>query len=257
MFTQTIDEKGGGYAVAIHGCHLQADEWRNIVFGEEEKWGRVPTGVLAALEHQATLVYWGTGASSIDTPSGKMLEGEYTFSQSLGPELEKISARVGKSAKELHAYLSRVSVVNRDSKNTAEEVSAAIRECQARGIKNLILVSSPTHIARCLQTACIFAENARNQAKRAAAQLAKAGSPEELRHLREEAKKADDLYKSIPAIYARPSETCYAGAKAKDIVIFEPKHRADTPRSQSLIYALAKRAIPLREKWDRFERNFI
>ena len=178
--------------ILIHGCHLQADDWRGIVFGNKQKLGRVPTAIREAIHRNAKLIFWGTGASQ----KNGLKESEYTVAQALGPELKNLAQCVNQSANNLTKYLNQVSVVDKVSQNTTEEIKAALKSCEERGIKELILVSSPSHIARCLQEACKVQEK-------------------ELKAIR---------------IYATPSDTCFAGATAADVVVLEYHHRGDRPK---------------------------
>ncbi len=180
-------------AILIHGCHLKADEWEQIVFGEGNRLGRVPAGIAEAVDRKAKLIFWGTGASASDTG---VKESEYTFNQTTGPKLKELASRLKIEPSELLAYLKKVSVVDTASQNTSEEIRAAADKCVEMGIKQLYLVSSPTHIARCLQEAC----------------------------------KIKEASQDLPlTLYALPSETCYANSTASDVVILEPPHRGDLP----------------------------
>merc|ERR1719210_1807680 len=50
--------------ILVHGCHLQANGWEDIVWGHPpEKLGRLPQTVLLAWEERAAVVVLGTGAS--------------------------------------------------------------------------------------------------------------------------------------------------------------------------------------------------
>jgi hypothetical protein len=189
-------------AVLIHGCHLLAEEWETIVFGTEEGLGRVPIGIEEAVYKKASLIFWGSGASQ-DTSGLK--ESEYTFNQAMGPKLKMLAYHVKKKPKELKDYLSRVSFIDRDSRNTAEEIKAAVRECTLRGIQMIVIVSSNTHVARCYQEAC-------------------------------------KLKESTITVYARASATCVAHSSADEVTIFEPPHRGDMPKVP--IHQTVKGIIP-------------
>lgn len=176
-------------AVLIHGCHLLAEEWDNIVFGMKEGLGRVPVGIEEAVHKKANLIFWGSGASQ---DNKGLKESEYTFNLAIGPKLKALAGHVKKEPEELRDYLSRVSFIDRQSRNTAEEIKAAVKECALRGIQTMVIVSSSTHIARCLQEAC-------------------------------------KLKNPSITFYARASETCFARSSAEDVTIFEPPHRGDMP----------------------------
>lgn len=178
--------------ILIHGCHLGAVQWGQIVFGDTKHPGRVLTGIEEAIYRNASLVFWGTGASEKEG----LKESEYTYTQALGPKLYDIARHVRREPGQLKEYLERVSFIDKETQNTVEEIGAAIRQCRERHITELFLVSSPTHIARCHQEA--------------------------LKQVAE----SDEL--SIK-IYAIASRTCFAQSTPGDVTIFEPPHRGDMP----------------------------
>ena len=177
--------------ILIHGCFLQTEEWENIMFGTEANLGRVPIGIEEAINKHASLIFWGSGGSEKEG----VIESQYIFNQAIGPHLHILAHHMQKEPEDLRSYLDKISFLDFNAHNTLEEVSLAIDECLLRGIQELILISSPTHIARCLQEACKLKEQ---------------------RHLK-------------MRIYARASDTCFAHSTAKDVTIFEPAHRSDTP----------------------------
>ncbi len=179
--------------VLIHGYDLKAEKWEDVVFGDKSgKLGRVATAIEEAVNKKAMFIFWGAGGSENDEG---LKESQYTYQLALGAKLQQLASRINKECSELSRYLQHVSFVETSAKNTAEEVSHAVQECQKRGVKELILVSSPTHIARCLQEACKLKEqNAGIKIK----------------------------------FYARPSETCFANSRAADVTIIEPNHRLNT-----------------------------
>ncbi len=178
--------------VLIHGCHLKAEKWHHIVFGSGDRLGRVPVGIAEAVHRNAKLIFWGTGVS---VPDQRLKESEYTYDQTTGTRLDELSGRLHLSSADLFLYLNEVSYIDKKSQNTTEEIASAIYECRARGIQELYLVSSPTHIARCLQEAC----------------------------------KLQESQEAPLTIYATASQTCFADSTAGDVVIVEPPHRGDMP----------------------------
>lgn len=91
-------------------------------------------------------------------------------------------------------YLKKVSFVDEVSLTTPQEVELCMRMCKERKINTLFLVSSPTHIARCLQSAEIV--------------RSKGGF--------------DGLQ-----VVATASDTCFADSTPADVLIVEPSHRGD------------------------------
>lgn len=207
--------------VIIHGCHLQAEQWERIEFGERNLSGRVTTGIEEAVNKKAVLIFWGTGASQ----NGRK-ESEHTYEMALGPKLKELAQRVNKEPEELAAYLKQVSVVDIKSQNTSQEIEAAISISLERNINELILVSSPTHIARCHQ----------------------------------EALKIKEKMTSLRLkIYATASDTCFANSTASSIVVVEPQHRGDMPKvpfhvSVAKIFQFLKTPRLAFEFNDAFER---
>jgi hypothetical protein len=174
-------------AVMIHGCHLEAKAWERIVFGTQQEWGRVPTGLREAFTRNAQAIFWGTGASEVNG----VREAQATYDLTVGEKLHELSAWLEIEPDKLKQSIERLSHIDTKSQNTAEELAVALNTCHELGITHLILISSPTHIARCLQEAC----------------------------------KIDS--KGV-TIYATASQTCFEGSTAGDVTIFEPPHRPES-----------------------------
>lgn len=189
---------GKSFAVLIHGCHLQAQDWERIVGGSEDQAGRAQTGVKEAVWKRAKLIFWGTGASQ--TSDGTK-ESEYTYKKVVGEWLDKIAQYVKKDPEELKKYLEKVSVIDNKTQNTTQEIEACINLCQDRKIKKLVLVSSPEHITRCHNEALKYLDNF--QVK--------------------EGKKCPIK------IYALASDTHFHDATPAKVTILEPPHRGDMP----------------------------
>ena len=208
-------------AVLIHGCHLEAVGWENIVWGNPREGilGRAPRGLLEAYRRDAALVIWGTGASQKD---GKK-ESRYTFDYTMGRLGELATIPVSGPTypvEPLRGFLLSRSALDIETQNTTEEIRAALDLCTQRGIEELYLVSSPTHVARCLQEATkLLAERGNNH---------------------------DVL------VYATPSDTCFADSTPADVVIVEPPHRGDMPLWQTYRYVRAMFGI-LRQGSGRFQ----
>lgn len=190
-------------AVLIHGCHTQAINFDELVIGNlPEKAGRAPRGIEVALELEAELIIWGTGASERD---GKK-EARVIFDLAHA-HLKEIVAYLNTHATSstpskfdesfLDDFLKKVSVLDTTTQNTTEEVEYAARLCLEKGKTVLIQVSSPTHIARCYMEGLKWKE-----------------------------KNPDANLTFIPIA----SDTCFAGATATDVVILEPPHRGDRAR---------------------------
>jgi len=191
--------------ILVHGCHLEAEDWEGIVWGHaghgEEGWkmGRLPAAVLLAAEESAALLVLGTGASK--APDGR-LEGRFTL-DTLLERLDRLHdfpplRRWG--LVELATMVRKISVAETDSTNTTSEVRAAFSLFQQHKVSRGFLVSSPTHLPRCLACAC---------------------------EAHEQLDDADGDGAFHGAVYASPSETCYESYHASDVVVVEPPHRGD------------------------------
>lgn len=179
-------------AVLIHGCHLEAEGWENIVWGalEKGKLGRIPRGIAVAITHDAEFIVWGSGASERDG----LKESEYTFQYALN----RVALLGGYfSDNDIAQRLKSLSVLDTESQNTKDEIRAMVRVSREKGITKIILVSSPTHISRCL--------------------------------LEAEVVRAEGVVGDIE-IFATASDTCYGGTSPRDVFIIEPPHRGDRPK---------------------------
>jgi hypothetical protein len=192
--------------VLVHGCNLYTFQWNRIVWGKPpHELGRVPMGIFVAMLEQADLIAFGTGASTKDglTESEATVQllwerfdelQEFEIFQKHLPQFSEHSAW-----QQLREMLKSKIIVENKSQNTVEEVVCTARLFHQRGIEKIILVSSPTHLPRCLRDARIaFDQNA-------------------------------DLAHFKNWLYATPSTTSYMGRSAADVAIFEPPHRPDRP----------------------------
>ena len=195
--------------ILVHGCHLQADSWEYIVWGEPpDQLGRLPHACLLAWEERATVqrIVCGTGASSL--PDGR-LEAEVTVAL-LWERLSRLREFEGfddVDLDELEGVLRRTVVAECASQNTTQEVREGLAIFQAARVRKAVLVSSPTHLPRCLACAGKVAE--------------------------EEPQLFDG------SVWASPSDTSYKGANASDLVVVEPPHRGDRDKALD--------ALPLHE----------
>ena len=180
-------------AVLIHGCHLQAKDWENIIWGDPQNgvWGRASKGLQVAIREKPELIYWGTSASE----KNGIKEAQYTFDYALShvKDLEYFKRR---DVQDIEQSLHRVSFIDMETQNTPQETRRAMEMCRDRGIERLVLVSSPTHVARCLQSA--------------------------------ERVRAEGGFEGLE-ILATASDTCFADSTPADVLIVEPPHRGDRP----------------------------
>lgn len=189
-------------AVIVHGLHLQAQNWFEIAFGKLEqgklkkgKLGRIPAGIMAALDYGAELVIWSTGASQKDG----LLEAEYTHKTAI-EHIDVLTTFFEEETlytpAEVQSVLHERSTFDTTSQNTVEELRNITSFCEGRDIEQLVMVSSPTHMARCFQ---------------------------EYMNVRYE---RPDLRLRLALASA---DTCYKGSVPSDVIIVEPPHRGDRP----------------------------
>lgn len=201
--------------VLVHGCNLLIENWRHVAWGDPpDQLGRIPQGVLVAMEHDASTIVFGTGASSktfrlgdSDKQDQELLEADYSleYLRSHFASLTKfrpIAQRFPNLTTEngvdeaRENLLGRI-VIDTDSQNTVEEIRNAGEIFLEHDIDRVILVSSPSHVVRCLRDAISIFHS----------------EPKFARFANE--------------IYACPSMTCYEGTSAGDVVVVEPPHRPD------------------------------
>lgn len=192
--------------ILVHGYNLHAGQWEDVTWGTPpERIGRVPMGVLVAQSEQADVMVFGSGASEKDG----LLESEAAtrllwerfdelagFAVFKGWETELTRPP---AASRFRQRIESILHLDRTSKNTRDEIAHAGRVFIDRDVERVILVSSPTHLPRCLRDACaIYGEDG-------------------------------DLSGLLRELYAAPSITGYPGYTAEDVAIFEPPHRPDRP----------------------------
>ena len=192
--------------VLVHGCNLHTYQWKRIVWGKPpNELGRVPKGIFIALHEEADVMVFGTGASEKDG----LLEADATallmwdkfddlqkFSvfETHFPDLKDQAFR-----DQCRTRIESILKIENTSQNTVDEVTRAGHIFKDHDVEQIILVSSPTHLPRCLRDACVAFDN-----------------DWELSHFRY-------------WLSASPSITGYMGRSAADVAIFEPPHRPDRP----------------------------
>jgi hypothetical protein len=129
-------------------------------------------------------------------------------------ELRQFSCFDGIDIAEHEDRMAAISVAECDSRNTLDEMKAAGRIFLARGVEKVILVSSPTHISRCVRDALVAFQ-----------------TPETATLKRN--------------LFAVASDTSYLGGRVEDVVIFEPPHRGD--RGSFLTHYIVKRILKIPE----------
>lgn len=199
-------------AVLIHGCHIGAEGWESVVWGDPKNGilGRAAKGILEAVKLNAKMVVFSTGASE----KGGIKEGQYTL-QFAEQRLEELGSLYRPDGTEgLRSFLKERAVLELTSQNTRDEILASARLARSRGIGRLVLVTSQSHVMRAHQEA-----------------ISALSSDPELRYF-------------LHNLYATASDTCYWGTKIEDVVIFEPPHRGDRPKHDLHKHVRATRRVP-------------
>lgn len=200
--------------VLIHGCHLQAAGWEEVVWGRNtELMGRLPQGLLTAFEFNAQMIVIGSGASSRlfddqrSSCCGQILcEAEFTMEtlrcrfqeMKQFPAWKACGAGLPDDAwRRWERRALDATVLDVTSQTTIEELRHAGRLFADRGIQRVVLVSSPTHLPRVIRDATsIYQTDATCRGFR-------------------------------DRILAVPSQTNFAGTSPSDVMVLEPPHRPD------------------------------
>lgn len=181
--------------VLVHGCHLQAKAWDNIIWGQPpNRMGRVPYAVLLAIEEGAHTMIFGSGASKHHDGT---LEGQYILNLLLSKfqELKVFHAFKDVDLVAAATFIKSIAIADTLSKSTKEELQHAHSHFHRLNIKRIFLVSSPTHMPRVLRDAAVQYNG--------------------------------------PRIYGAPCQTNYANSSPSDVQIIEPPHRGDDASVQS------------------------
>ena len=201
--------------VLVHGCNLNIENWRYVAWGDPpHRLGRIPQGLLVVAQSQADVVVFGTGASKKtfqfgdSSKNGNMLlEAEYSleYLRMYFDKLSKFDAlreffesrHCDSGSGTLSQFDLQKIILDTESQNTIQEIYNAGVIFAESGVERVFLVSSPSHVVRCLRDASeIYGTDERF-----------AGFRHNLR--------------------AVPSITCYEGTTAGDVVVVEPPHRPD------------------------------
>jgi len=146
--------------IVVHGFHCNAPRWEEVVWGDEaaQRLGRLPHAALLAWQarHELQAFICGSGASQ--TASGSA-EADALISLLFErlPSLLSFDAFRGVDLEALEALLRRTVIADTESLNTQQEVLAALARLSRLGVQRALLVSSPTHMPRCLRDASVAA----------------------------------------------------------------------------------------------------
>ena len=200
----------GTTGIVVHGYHRQAHNWEEVVWGDmaNQHLGRLPQAALLAWEsrHELATFICGSGASC---DAAGMIEAHAIVALLFErlPSLAAFERFRGVDLVELAQLLHRTVVTDTVSTNTEQEVRSALVRLQQAGVRHAVLISSPTHMPRCLRDACSLAS--------------KVGY--------------------VGSLAACPCDTSWSSEAP---IVLEPAHRPDAVRSASF-YHLARRASAL------------
>lgn len=221
-------------AVLVHGYHLEAPNWEEVVWGGGA--GRIAHGARVAEAFGAELLMVGSGAST-HGDTGET-EGAYTLrwlrerrgAVSGAPTLVESATASLRAALgldppsgSLEALLDGA-VVDARSRNTREELERAAAVCRERAVDRVFLVSSPAHCPRVARDAAVVFE------------------------------------RDCPgcAYFVAPCGTDFCAPG--DVAVLEPPHRPDQAQPGRL-HAVAARALRLppakRRAFETFADNFL
>lgn len=217
--------------ILVHGCNLHTYQWKTIVWGKPpHELGRVPRGVLLALTEHADAMVFGTGASEKDglleaDATAKLLWERFDDLQNFESFQRHIPEMASPAFRETcRQRIASILVIENTAQNTIDEVIKAGHIFKDRYIEQIVLVSSPTHLPRCLRDACVAFDH----------------DPE--------------LAEFRYALFASPSITSYMGKSAEDVAIFEPPHRPDRPPFNINDFLKRVNDIPGRQRQDFLKR---
>ncbi len=200
-------------AILIHGLHLQANGWQSVVWGEPEnnKYGIVPRAIEVAYKENADLIYWGSGASEKDG----LKESEFTFNFAI-KNINILSKICNTSPEILEKFLIEKSYLDKEAKNTKEEIDNFLNLCLERKIEKVAFVNlmgaTPITSRRVLLAI---------------------SEKENFKQFR----------KNFEII---SSDTQYPDTSMEDIIIFAPPHRGDRLANPS--HLLARKTLDVIQK---------
>lgn len=231
--------------VLVHGFDLGANDWEGVVWGSPRVGllGRVPHGLLLARRFRADLLVIGSGGTCDEAGTS---EAQRTLAHARAHVGELGALVPPHEVRALEWMLQRDVVLVEAARNTMEELVAARKLFEVRGIDTVFIVSSPTHAPRCLRDATRVFGDGGDGAGPVTTYVGR-GS-----------------YR--PTILASPCDTDFGRGGA---TVIEPQHRSDRPRwleaDDSLqLSGLAARALRIangpdgsfNRKLDRLIRRF-
>lgn len=181
-------------AILVHGYHLSGDGWEDVEWGTPPLKGRIPKAFEMIMLENPAIVVFGSGASV--SPCGECVEGEYIRQElvnSFDTKLQHYFPDDKVSIKYWKRKIYDIARTDTTSTCTVEELQFMRTMVEIYSIEKLLLISSPTHLPRCIRDAhTIFSD-----------------------------------CPTLKVLCGVPSDTCYPETTANDVVIIEPPHRKD------------------------------
>jgi hypothetical protein len=199
--------------ILVHGPHVQAKGWMNLAWGTApDQMGRLPKAIQMYLRLGAEVIYFGTGASERDgiKEAQWMFDTLYTKKSELSnfdalSDLKQQGIDIHLTPDGPVIYAGRTQakcIIDLTPQNTIEELLRAGDAFLTNGVGQVVLVSSATHMSRCLRDEQIVYNDPKHGGK----------------------------YKRLAQnLLVAPADTCYEGAGYDSTVIFEHPHRGDRP----------------------------
>jgi hypothetical protein len=182
-------------ALLIHGYHLGATNWEELVWGNPEHgvYGSAARGAHIAVTERPEYILWSTGASEYQGRT----EAQYTYDYAM-ERLEEVCPGFYEDGVDRYGtleFFAKRSRFDNKSQNTRQAVVHAIDFCGLHGVGRLLIVGAPTHARGLLEA------------------------------------DAYRLTKPLPGIevWETSSDVPFAGSTPLDVLVVEPPHRGDRP----------------------------
>lgn len=187
---------------------MQASDVARILWGDEatRQLGRVPKGALVALQLDAEVLLFGTGATF---DANGVVEAEHTRDLLTRDvlRLRRFGAVFAAFSDAQLRDLAPKCELELTSRNTVQEIRAAATLFAARQFDRMVLVSSNTHAPRCLRDATVVLADLRDRAAAAA-----------------DLPLADRYTTLLHNLFVAASDIPYANATPAMVQIVEPPH---------------------------------
>lgn len=215
VFVLTLEKMSMKVGILCHGRHTGTKDWEGVVWGREGKMGQIPTALAVMRDHErmgneVVAFVFGTGASERDGVPEAQVMVDYMMDHfpRLPSEFPTFADINPAGLVAWRRVISEIVIVETTSKNTTEEVIAAMRIFEALGVDMVVDVTCRTHAARCRRDVDTVMEQSSF---------------------------------CVPShrVMVVSSETHYAGVESSaEVGVLEPPHRGDTPENFHEFYEL-------------------